>query len=84
MIVDSHDVSRWFGEYLDAFAACGRGESDAASLLAYYGVPLLVTLAVDHALDMSARLDGPGRPERSLYSASEQGDGGSRARGGAR
>ena len=43
MIVDSSDVSRWFGEYLDAFAACGRGERDTASLLAYYGVPLLLT-----------------------------------------
>jgi hypothetical protein len=41
--VDSNDVSRWFGEYLDAFAACGRGESDTGSLLAYYGVPLLLT-----------------------------------------
>ena len=41
--VDNSDVSRWFGEYLDAFAACGRGESDTASLLAYYGVPLLLT-----------------------------------------
>ena len=36
-------MSRWFGEYLDAFAACGRGERDIASLLAYYGVPLLIT-----------------------------------------
>jgi hypothetical protein len=43
MAVDSSDVSRWFGEYLDAFAACGRGESDTASLLGYYGVPLLFT-----------------------------------------
>jgi NTF2-like protein (DUF6841) len=41
--VDGGDVSRWFGEYLDAFAACGRGEKDTASLLAYYGVPLLLT-----------------------------------------
>jgi hypothetical protein len=41
--VDSNEVSRWFGEYLDAFASCGRGESDTASLLAYYGVPLLLT-----------------------------------------
>ena len=41
--MDSRDVSRWFGEYLDAFAACGRGERDNASLLAYYGVPLLLT-----------------------------------------
>ena len=37
--MDSNDVSRWFGEYLDAFAACGRGESDTDSLLGYYGVP---------------------------------------------
>jgi len=43
VIVDNSDVSRWFGEYLDAFAACGRGESDTASLLVYYGVPLLLT-----------------------------------------
>jgi hypothetical protein len=41
--VDSSDVSRWFGEYLDAFAACGRGENDTGSLLGYYGVPLLLT-----------------------------------------
>jgi len=41
--VDSSDVSRWFGEYLDAFAACGRGEIDIGSLLGYYGVPLLLT-----------------------------------------
>jgi hypothetical protein len=43
VIVDSDDVSRWFGEYLDAYAACGRGERDTAELLAYYGVPQLVT-----------------------------------------
>ncbi len=36
-------MSRWFGEYLDAFATCGRGESDTGSLLEYYGVPLLLT-----------------------------------------
>jgi len=41
--VGSSDVSRWFGEYLDAFAACGRGERDTGSLLEYYGVPLLLT-----------------------------------------
>ena len=41
--MDSSDVSRWFDEYLDAYAACGRGEKDTASLLAYYGVPLLIT-----------------------------------------
>lgn len=36
-------MSEWFKEYLDAFAACARGERDSSSLLAYYGVPLLVT-----------------------------------------
>jgi hypothetical protein len=41
--VDGNDVSQWFGEYLEAFAACSRGESDTSSLLGYYGVPLLVT-----------------------------------------
>ena len=41
--VDSNEMSRWFGEYLDAFAACGRGEAETDSLLEYYGVPLLVT-----------------------------------------
>ncbi|MGZ6833600.1 MAG: DUF6841 family protein, partial [Mycobacteriaceae bacterium] len=34
---------RWFGAYLNAFAACGRGESQASSLIAYYGVRLLVS-----------------------------------------
>ena len=43
MAVDGNGVSRWFGEYLDAFAACGRGESDTSALLEYYGVPLLLT-----------------------------------------
>ena len=36
-------MSQWFGEYLAAFAACGRGETDTPSLLEYYGVPLLLT-----------------------------------------
>ena len=38
VIVDDNDVSQWFDEYLNAFAACGRSESGTASLLAYYGV----------------------------------------------
>lgn len=28
---------------LASFAACGRGQTDTASLLSYYGVPLLIT-----------------------------------------
>lgn len=43
MIVDDRDLSQWFGEYLEVFAACGRGESDTSALLAYYGVPLLLS-----------------------------------------
>ena len=43
MPVDYSGVSQWFAEYLDAFAACGRGEKSAAALLGYYGVPLLLT-----------------------------------------
>ncbi len=42
VIVVAADVDRWIHRYLDVFAACGRGESDAVSLLAYYGVPLLL------------------------------------------
>ena len=41
--MDNSEVRRWFGEYLDAFAKCGRGEADTGSLLAYYGAPLLLT-----------------------------------------
>ena len=41
-IVADEAVTRWFGEYLDTFAACGRGDMDANSLLGYYGVPFLV------------------------------------------
>ena len=34
----------WFDRYLEAFAACGRGESDdLESLLEYYDVPLLLS-----------------------------------------
>jgi hypothetical protein len=41
-VADS-EVSEWFSEYLEAFVACARGEDDSASLLDYYGVPLLLT-----------------------------------------
>jgi len=41
--VDSGDVSAWFDQYQDAFAACCRGEKDTVVLLGYYGVPLFVT-----------------------------------------
>jgi hypothetical protein len=41
--MDEVGIRRWFQEYLNAFAARGRGESDDLdALLEYYGVPLLV------------------------------------------
>jgi hypothetical protein len=43
VLVDDSDLSRWFGEYLDACASGGRGERGPASLLAYWAVPLLLT-----------------------------------------
>jgi hypothetical protein len=43
MSVDAAGVRSWFGEYLDAFAACARGEREIRALLGYYGVPLIVT-----------------------------------------
>jgi hypothetical protein len=41
--VETDEISAWFNEYLEAFAACGRGERETDSLLAYYGVPLFIT-----------------------------------------
>jgi hypothetical protein len=42
--VDVGDTRAWFDDYLRAFAACGRGESDdLGGLLRYYGVPLIFT-----------------------------------------
>ena len=41
--VGTADIERWFREYLNAFAACGRGDSEPGSLIAYYGVPLLLS-----------------------------------------
>ncbi len=41
--MDPAEVERWFAGYLDAFAACGRGEAAAESMLGHYAVPLLVS-----------------------------------------
>jgi hypothetical protein len=41
--MDNSDVRQWFDGYFDVFQACGRGERDAAALLAYYGVPWVFT-----------------------------------------
>lgn len=57
-------IRAWFDEYLRAFTACGRGESeDARVLLQYYAVPLLlstdqnalVLTSTDEVLDTAAR-----------------------------
>jgi hypothetical protein len=40
--VDAGDVSAWFREYLEAFAATGRGDAEPQALLAHVAVPLLV------------------------------------------
>jgi hypothetical protein len=41
--VGERDFAEWFGEYLEVYAACGRGEGEPRDLLAYWGVPLLLT-----------------------------------------
>ena len=42
--VEVTGIRAWFDEYLRAFAACGRGDSDDLEvLLQYYGVPLLLS-----------------------------------------
>ena len=59
---DPH-VDPWFRQYLDTFAACGRGEGEARSMLEYYGVPLLVSsddgflvfTSADEVLDFAQR-----------------------------
>ena len=43
MSMDAEAVSRFLDEYLEAFAACVRGEQEIAQLLALYGVPLIIT-----------------------------------------
>lgn len=39
--MDDADVQGWFDDYLSVLAECGRGETDVASLVAYYGVPMV-------------------------------------------
>ena len=65
--MDAKGVSRWFGEYLDMYGACGRGEGGIADLLPYYAVPLLLTTddgvtalttADDVAATMQGQIDG--------------------------
>ncbi|HEV7420286.1 MAG TPA: hypothetical protein VGO30_10605 [Mycobacterium sp.] len=43
MPVDTSGLSEWFDQYLDTFAACARGDREIASLLRYYGVPMILT-----------------------------------------
>ena len=41
--MEERDVAEWFEEYLGVYTACGRGEEDPRALLAYWGVPLLLS-----------------------------------------
>lgn len=41
--MDETDARQWFGDYLDTFAACARGEKNDSEMLAFYAVPLLLT-----------------------------------------
>jgi hypothetical protein len=41
--VPVQDLNLWLDSYLDAFAACGRGERDPAELLAYFAPPVLLS-----------------------------------------
>jgi hypothetical protein len=43
MSLDAATVNRWIDEYLEAFAACTRGDRDMSALLSRYGVPLIIT-----------------------------------------
>jgi hypothetical protein len=44
--MNEDELKKWLGGYLDAFAACGRGERESASLLSHYGVPIVFTTDV--------------------------------------
>lgn len=41
--MDPDDLRAWFDDYIEAFAASARGETDTRPLLDFYGVPLIVT-----------------------------------------
>ena len=41
--MDAKDVARWFGRYLDTYAACARRDCEFAELMKYYAVPLLIS-----------------------------------------
>lgn len=43
MPMDAKTVSGFLNEYLEAFAECVLGEQEIVKLLAFYGVPLLIT-----------------------------------------
>lgn len=43
MPVDAKTVGRFLNEYLEAFAGCVLGEQEITKLLAFYGVPLMIT-----------------------------------------
>jgi len=49
--MDNAEVARWFGRYLETFAALGRGEvKDVGLILAHYGVPLTLSTDDEHLI----------------------------------
>lgn len=56
MDVTASEVEPWFGGYLQEFARCGRGEVEASALLAWYGVPLVLTTG-DGVLALTSESD---------------------------
>jgi len=51
--MDERSVGEWFRSYLDAFAACGRGDSDPGAMFAYYGVPMMFATDEDFVVGLS-------------------------------
>jgi hypothetical protein len=67
MPLDADSVDRWIAGYLQSFASCARGEGDMTSLLAHFGLPMVVssdegvvTLMTDDeaAAVMQSQVDG--------------------------
>jgi len=54
--MDASAVDRWFGEYLEDFAAVARGEQQVDVLLERYAVPLIITVE-DSVVQMSSPQD---------------------------
>jgi len=70
VLVDATDIGAWFDAYLEAFGACGRGDTDdPKALLGLYNVPLLLT-SDDGSLALTTEDD----VTRAIISAAGGGD----------